>query len=814
MDQLTLQTDLPQNSAQKCLKRRKCLVNNSHFKQNRFLGKVFSTTMVTFLLSASLLTGWTIPASSQVAKNYQHWADVTVANWNGDILNAQKSDYFEGQVIPHVHVIQGTNKKPLVTGQSYTFTIVYNFYQSNTNAGGFAFVTTYNKSRFPSLLPGASGLTPVLDNTATPGLNVGGSQGFFYSINADVTAATAPVKSGSGTFDNTVTVTFTYTGTNPQGLAEFYYGLYVAEPGQVPNQGKGITDGASSWSGGSLQTTVTSNFSGALSIQLAPSAIIRGEISGLKYGDSNNNGSRNTGEVPLSGWIFYLDSNTNGIPDSGERRDTTGADGIFFFSVTPDADKNDPDNDPYYVREITQTGWTITQPSSGGYGPILVTPTDPSETGLLFGNFICINPTASETHTNVLCNGGSTGTATISATGGIAPYTFANGSGTYQSSGLFENLAAGTYTFYAKDANGCIDDISVVIGAPAVVVAAQTPTDALCNGASSGKVTISATGGTSPYTFANGAGAYQSSGLFENLAAGTYTFYAKDANGCIDDVSVVIGEAAVLVAAQTPTDALCNGASSGKATISATGGTSPYTFANGSGTYQSSGLFENLAAGTYTFHAKDANGCIDDVTVVIGEPAPLTASASANAVCNNGLLTVSLTITPSGGVGPYQITPVETGVAGSYSYTVTDANGCNCEVVNNLTKETDSTSADLTAKKLAVVSPPAVSSAVPLKTGVIAKGISSELDKLTLTAYPNPFTDQVNFIFKSPASGYAKLEIFDLMGKSMGVVFKGNVEAAMRQTAEFSVPAYTSRTMLLYRLTVGKQAVSGKILPQ
>jgi hypothetical protein len=82
-----------------------------------------------------------------------------------------------------------------------------------------------------------------------------------------------------------------------------------------------------------------------------------------------------------------------------------------------------------------------------------------------------------------------------------------------------------------------------------------------------------------------------------------------------------------------------------------------------------------------------------------------------------------------------------------------------------------------------------------------------------MIAYPNPFTDEVNFSFKSPVSGYAQLEIFDLMGKTMGVVFKGNVEANAGQIAQFNVPPYNARTMLVYRLTVGNQVVSGKVLP-
>ena len=88
------------------------------------------------------------------------------------------------------------------------------------------------------------------------------------------------------------------------------------------------------------------------------------------------------------------------------------------------------------------------------------------------------------------------------------------------------------------------------------------------------------------------------------------------------------------------------------------------------------------------------------------------------------------------------------------------------------------------------------------------------MDKLAVNVYPNPFTDEVNFQFKSTASGFATLEIFDLSGRKVAVVFKGIVEANSEKEAKFSVPAYSSGNMLVYRLSVGSKLVSGKILPQ
>jgi hypothetical protein len=75
--------------------------------------------------------------------------------------------------------------------------------------------------------------------------------------------------------------------------------------------------------------------------------------------------------------------NNNGQLDGGETSTVTGAGGAYSFSVTPDADKSDVDNDPYIIREVNQAGWaqTTTNPA-----PILITAADPTEANVNFGN--------------------------------------------------------------------------------------------------------------------------------------------------------------------------------------------------------------------------------------------------------------------------------------------------------------------------------------------------------------------------------------------------------------------------------------------
>lgn len=334
-----------------------------------------------------------------VSKVYQHWADGdaargTAAEWNNNILSDGKSDYFESEVVPHTYFYKASNNNPLVNGQTYSFNVTYNYYQSNTNAGGFVYMTSPNADRSPDSFAGTTAQPDIGGFT-----NGGGMQGNFYSVNANITAVSNVTYEGNSgsSLDGKVTITFIYTGpTTTSGGAEIQYGLMIAAPGDVPDQGHGMTDGANAWTGGSLQTTVDIGGSGATSIQLAPSAIIVGEISGMKFSDVDGNGVRdadgadnqlNTAddEVGLAGWKIFLDLDNDGQWDDGEAFAITDSTGKYALSVIPDADRSDPDNDPYLVREVKQNGW---QQTTANPAPILITALDPKEMNVDFGNML------------------------------------------------------------------------------------------------------------------------------------------------------------------------------------------------------------------------------------------------------------------------------------------------------------------------------------------------------------------------------------------------------------------------------------------
>ncbi|MCP9764182.1 beta strand repeat-containing protein, partial [Lacihabitans soyangensis] len=299
--------------------------------------------------------------------------------------------------------------------------------------------------------------------------------------------------------------------------------------------------------------------------------------------------------------------------------------------------------------------------------------------------------------TNIVCNGASTGSATVTASGGTPSYTYSwapSGATTATATGL----AAGTYTVTVTDANACQKTATVNITQPAALVASiSAQTNIACNGASTGSATVTASSGISPYSYSwapSGGTAATATGL----SAGTYTVTVTDANSCLQTATVNITQPAALVASiSAQTNIICNGASTGSATVSASGGNPNYTYswAPSGGT---AAIASGLAAGTYTVTVTDANACQKTATVSITQPTSLLASISAQTdVLCNGASTGSATVTPSGGNPSYTYEWAPSGgtaatasglAAGTYTVTVTDANGCQKTATVSITQPT------------------------------------------------------------------------------------------------------------------------------
>ncbi|OFX41966.1 MAG: hypothetical protein A2X08_12575, partial [Bacteroidetes bacterium GWA2_32_17] len=286
---------------------------------------------------------------------------------------------------------------------------------------------------------------------------------------------------------------------------------------------------------------------------------------------------------------------------------------------------------------------------------------------------------------NITCNGLCDGSATASGGGGTPPYNYSwcNGQTTATASGL----CAGVCCVTVSDFNGCTATTCVTITEPAILTATITSqTNVTCNGLCNGSATVTPGGGTLPYSYlwCNG----QTNDTATGLCAGVCCVTVTDFNGCTATTCVTITEPSALTSSITSqTNVTCNGLCDGTATVTANGGTPGYTYLWCNGGTASNTI--NLCAGVCTVIISDTNGCTTTSTVTITEPAILTATISSQTDVNcNGDSTGSATVTAIGGTPNYSYDWLPNGftgdftdtysnlIAGFYTVTVTDINGC------------------------------------------------------------------------------------------------------------------------------------------
>lgn len=330
-----------------------------------------------------------------------------------------------------------------------------------------------------------------------------------------------------------------------------------------------------------------------------------------------------------------------------------------------------------------QTTATATNLSAGVY---TVTVTDAK--GCKKTGSVTVNQNTSLTVTasasGVSCSGGSDGTVSVNAVGGVSGYMYVWTPGNYTSP-FVNSLPAGTYSVTVTDALGCTGVSSAVVTQPSTItVTATVITPVSCKGGSNATVSGNATGGTPGYFYVwTPAGGTQPTA--SGLTAGTYTLTVIDSKNCSSSVSVGVTEPPVLAATTTVSNVSCNGSKDGSATVTASGGNATYAYAwspSGGNNPTATGL----SAGNYTVTITDAKGCTHSSPVNIQQPTPLVITSSSTIIRCYGGNNGSATISASGGTpgysyvwatSPIQTTPTAVNlIAGLYSYTVTDANGC------------------------------------------------------------------------------------------------------------------------------------------
>lgn len=352
-------------------------------------------------------------------------------------------------------------------------------------------------------------------------------------------------------------------------------------------------------------------------------------------------------------------------------------------------------NGPYSVL-WSNSETTTTTTSTLCYGIYTVTVTDNNgcsvNGSVVVNNFTCSAFDVSSSSTNVDCYGGSNGTATAITSGGTAPFTYLWNSTPSQSTPTATNLTAGVYTVLVTDFLGCYDIAGVTILQPTIITNTMTHTDVTTIGGSDGTATANPAGGTPGYTYLWVPGS-QTSQTAINLSSGaggvTYYVNITDSKSCMKSDSVHINQPPCVNfnVNVNKTNVTCNGLSNGSANVVIANGTPPFTINWSTGALNVASI-NGLAAGNYSVTITDQSNCSTFMSFTITQPDPMILGLVPTNIICNGDANGTIDLTVAGGTYPYTYQWITGGKVianhedlvnlgpGTYSITVTDANGC------------------------------------------------------------------------------------------------------------------------------------------
>ena len=292
---------------------------------------------------------------------------------------------------------------------------------------------------------------------------------------------------------------------------------------------------------------------------------------------------------------------------------------------------------------------------------------------------------------------GNNGTASVSVTGGIPPYTY-TWAPTGQNTTGISGLSNGTYTVYITDANNCLSNTHTALfnsngNSFSVTINSNSVT---CFGGNNGSASALVTGGQSPYTYSWSPVGSNLTAI-NNLAAGSYSIKVSDNSNCEIIKTFSIIEPSVLLVSSSGTIVCQNQSTSVKAT--ATGGIGPYTYNWDNGAFTGGNYTISPTANTiYTVTATDNNGCIANDTALVTLAGNLSLGFSSDVqdgcpkLCVNFFdMTPSTTFTVNswqwdfgdGASGSTQIVNHCYATPGNYSVslTLTTSQGCTQTIV-------------------------------------------------------------------------------------------------------------------------------------
>ncbi|TVQ08684.1 MAG: T9SS C-terminal target domain-containing protein, partial [Bacteroidetes bacterium] len=432
---------------------------------------------------------------------------------------------------------------------------------------------------------------------------------------------------------------------------------------------------------------------------------------------------------------------------------------------------------------------------------------------------------AEESYEAITCFDGTTD-VTVTAQGGVGPYELYDGEtlvAEFADFTVVNELGAGDYNWTVVDANGCATPVAFEIDQPEEFTADYVldPQEILCHNGETTAI-VTGNGGTEPYFLTLGEGnvieflGSTEVTVYPNIA---YSWTVTDFFGCVDvEIAFELANPDPIVVVSVETEDIpCHGEDNGFINIVAEGGTGALTYALNGGEAQDNGLFENLTAGDYEITITDANGCFYVAFVNLSEPDVLHVELTLTNVTEEGSNDGTITGIITGGVGPYNVclfTYCEINEdeanedfnksqgfmhfglqPGTYLVVVTDQNGCVWEMCVEIEIGEETTDFDLISDK----------DETPLSDG------NFMATETKVSVYPNPFTTQATIEFTLTENSDVTLEIYNLVGERVAVIYNGHVNAFESHKHTFNAESLPNG-IYIYRLTAGENVYHDRVI--
>jgi len=505
---------------------------------------------------------------------------------------------------------------------------------------------------------------------------------------------------------------------------------------------------------------------------------------------------------------------------------------------------------------LWSTGATTQDLSNGIPGTYTVKITDASGCSLNMQYALRINNTLALKYvvSPTRCADDGSGAIDLTVTGGTAPYTYLWQDGITTEDRI--GLKSGLYKVTVTDASGCSSSINISVFKKTFTVTSEV-VQPKCAG-DLGSITVNPVDGVSPYTYSWNTGDTGNSQT--GVGPGTYSVNITDASGCSVTMVFLMPTLVAISATSEVSNTQCGSEDAFTIDLSVSGGMSPYTYewSGGATTQDVSGL----QSGTYTVKITDANGCSVTKEVVVNQVSVswscLINQPTKEVVCKSAgnILTTSMeyattyhwtvssadhsweitagsassavvyTAGNAGSSATFTLIITKDGCSKSCTYTISstgcierDNTGggdpladdpCASDTTNTITKEIalDSTTV-ATASNSSTTQQSDENEETPEKTEVESLD-DSMITELQVNAYPNPFTDRVNFEWTSNEDDYVQVEILDVLGRRTSVIFRGPVQKGNSYSCDWS-PTGTDR-LYLYRYQSSKKMEQGKLL--